>query len=168
VKNKEFYFYTVLTIVTATATATTFNTVENYQGVISGLLALITLLTSKKTLENTKIKIRSPESKITTAFLPLTYELIIITGINLSKVIPRYLVIASTASIIIYNFTEKTISKELRKTVKPAIGEKTRIIVLSIGLILTTINITYITYAMALITVLSIYDTLEMIYRQIV
>lgn len=166
-QNQNFYTYTVLAITLASLSIISFHQLETYSGITAGILALTSLTTTKLALQHGKNRVKNNKLKITAIILPLLYELVLLAGINLSTTIPRYLAITSLVAVLGTEVIKTSLAKELRKTIKPFIGQETRVLILSTGLILSELNVFYIVYAVALVTIASIYDTLEITYKQL-
>ncbi len=98
--------------------------------------------------------------------LPPIYESILIFGAVLSPIIPPYLKALSIAAVLMTYTVRNGFIKELRETVQPVIGHEARLVMLSIGFILYSVNVYFLFYGLAALTAASLYDIVSMTYRK--
>lgn len=163
----RFYTYAASTTVLALLSAFALFYAPFYPGVVSGILVLTGFYTYVRCSKTARSIGKTRNMKISLIFLPVVYEVVILLSIGLKDIVPRSLAAVSVAAVLLTYITQKGLIKELRETVKPDMGMKWRIFIIVLGLLLSDINIYYLTYAVGLVTFISFYDSFKMVYRQV-
>ncbi len=163
-KDQKFYTYSALVFLFAFAAAVTFNILESYPGFLAGFMVLSGFFTMRLALAEASKRSKTQNMKMTLVLISPLYEAVILLGVVFSDIIPGYLIGISLISVLLTKIIEHGFSRELRELTTPFIGQDIRILTLSVGFILSEVNIYYIFYSVVLITLIALYDSIRMIY----
>lgn len=173
-RNQRFYGYTGLSIILAALTAVITQNLSGYLGFAAGITALGSLGFYEMAERKASRTGKDRKMKVTSSFTKPFYELVILIpllvtliSLDTSNISFPYLGFSVISAVLLAQLVEEKTVNQLRKNVKPQLGQKVRLGAVVLTLFLSTLNPFYVFYGMWIVGLTAAYDLFDIIYRSI-